>query len=158
MSFNLKDIPVLFFITGLHSDYHKPTDDIEKINFAGMVEVLYLAENIFASVNNAEKLHFQETKKDEDGNGNRPGRKGPTMGIIPDHAWGGTGLRIDGVTEGRPAWKGGLQTGDIITKMGEIEVTDIMTYMKALSTFEKGQTITIIYLRGEEELSTEITF
>jgi len=156
MSFYLKDIPVLFFITGLHSDYHKPTDDIEKINFPGMVDVLFLAENIFASVDNSKTLHFQETKKEM--GGDRPGRKGPTLGIIPDHAWGGKGLRIDGVTEGRPAWKGGLEAGDIITKMGEFEVTDIMSYMKALSNFEKGQTIEIRYLRGDEELSTSITF
>jgi hypothetical protein len=156
MSFYLKDIPVLFFITGLHSDYHKPTDDIEKINFAGMVDVLYLAENIFASVDNTTGLHFQETQKTEDGD--RPKRKGPTLGIIPDHAWGGKGLRVDGVTEGRPASKGGLEAGDIITKMGDFEVTDIMSYMKALSMFKQGETIELKYLRGDEELSTDITF
>lgn len=156
MSFYLKDIPVLFFITGLHSDYHKPTDDIEKINFAGMVDVLYLAENIFASVDNANGLHFQETQKTM--GGDRPGRKGPTLGIIPDHAWGGKGLRVDGVTEGRPASKGGLEAGDIIIKMGEFEITDIMTYMKALSMFKQGETIELRYLRDDGELSTEITF
>lgn len=156
MSFYLKDIPVLFFFTGLHNDYHKPTDDIEKINFAGMVDVLYLAENIFASVDNAKVLHFQKTKKTMAGD--RPRRKGPTLGIIPDHAWGGNGLRIDGVTEGRPASKGGLEAGDIITKMGEFEVTDIMSYMKALSMFKKGETIELHYLRRDEERSTNITF
>ncbi len=156
MSFYLKNIPVLFFITGLHSDYHKPTDDIEKINFPGMVDILYLAENIFASIDNSTVLHFQETKKEMDGN--RTKRKGPTLGIIPDHAWDGKGLRIDGVTEGRPAWKGGLKVNDIIIHMGEFEITDIMSYMKSLASFEKGQTIELYYLRGEEELSTEITF
>lgn len=155
LSFYLKDIPVLFFITGLHSDYHKPSDDIEKINFSGMTDVVYLAENIFASLNNCNKLNFQKTDKNPS---SRPSRKGPTLGIIPDLTGSDKGLRIDGIIDGKPASKGGLKTGDIIIKLGEEEVSDIMTYMKALSTFKKGESTEVHFIRNDEKLTTTITF
>ncbi|HPB01419.1 MAG TPA: M20/M25/M40 family metallo-hydrolase [Bacteroidales bacterium] len=155
MSFYLKDIPVLFFITGMHEDYHKPSDDTEKINRDGMADVLLIALEITEKLNKREKLHFQKT---ESASGNRGKRPGVTLGVIPDHAWEGKGMRIDAVTKGKTADQAGMLSGDIVIQIGESTVTDIMSYMKALSAFKKGDKTKITYLRGQIENSVEVVF
>jgi S1-C subfamily serine protease len=81
-----------------------------------------------------------------------------SLGIIPDHAWDGKGLRINGVTEGKPAFKAGLKDNDIILKIGDHEVTEIMSYMKALSYFKKGDKALLMIKRGEEIIMKEVQF
>ena len=81
-----------------------------------------------------------------------------TMGIMPSYASEGTGLKVDGVTEGRPGHKGGILTGDVIIKMGDYEIKDIQNYMDALGKFEKGQTIRIEVKRGTEIKTLDVTF
>ena len=70
----------------------------------------------------------------------------------------GKGMRIDGITEGKPASQAGLKPGDVVVRMGQVEVNDMMGYMKALSLFRKGQTTTVVVLRGGEEVESEVTF
>lgn len=154
MSFYNKKIPVLFFFTGMHSDYHKPSDDVEKINFKAMSDVMFLSENIIATLNDVDSLHFMPTES-QDGARKRPG---VTLGLIPDHAWTGKGLRIDGVTTGKTAEKSGLKAGDIIIAIGEKEISDIMTYMEVLGTYKKGDQAKITYLRGQIESCVEVIF
>ena len=86
------------------------------------------------------RLKFQETKASKE---DTPTFK-VTLGIMPDYTFVGTGLHIDGVTDGKPASKAGIQKGDIIRKLGEVDVTDIHAYMKGLSMFKKGDTTTVI--------------
>jgi len=154
-SFYLKDLPVLHFFTGQHEDYHKPSDDIDKINYEGIKEVQGFIEDIIANCDSKGKLEFTKTK-DEDS------RKAPnmsvTLGVIPDYMFDGKGMMISGVKEGRPAEKAGIQNGDIVLKMGEIEVVDMMAYMKALSEFKKGDKTKVIVKRGEEELEFIVEF
>ncbi len=153
-SFYLKNIPVLFFFTGQHSDYHKPSDDTELINFSGETQVLEVVLKMINTLDSQPKLTFQETKANED---NTP-RFTVTLGIMPDYTFEGEGLRADGVTDGKPASKAGLQKGDIIVGMGDMEVKNIQDYMKGLSQFKKGDTTTVRVKRGTEEKKLNVTF
>lgn len=154
-SFYLKDIPVLHFFTGTHSDYHKPTDDAEKINYPGIELVYNYVMDLIAVFNTMGELPFEKTK--EDTNENAP-RFTVTLGVIPDYVYTGKGMRIDGVSDGKPAAEAGLQAGDIVIKMGTYEVVDMMSYMKALSMFKKGDTTTVDVLRNESEMEFKVIF
>ncbi len=153
-SFYLKNIPVMFFFTGQHSDYHKPSDDVEKVNFSGAKQVLEFAARIIESLDKKPKLTFQETKANQD---NTPRFK-VTLGIMPDYTWEGEGVHVDGVTDGKPASKAGVKKGDVITGLGEFQVTTIQDYMKALAAFKKGDSTTVKVKRASEEKTLPVTF
>lgn len=153
-SFYLADIPVLHFFTGQHEDYHKPSDDTEKVNFEGMKIVSNYIFSIIKDLDNQPKLPFKKTKNESEV---VPEFK-VTLGVVPDYLFSGKGMRIDGVSEDKPAQKAGLQKGDIVVKMGDFEVTDIMSYMKSLSKFEKGQTAKVTIERGGKLKEVEVTF
>ena len=153
-SFYLADIPVLHFFTGQHEDYHKPSDDTEKVNFEGMEIVSNYIFSIIKDLDSQKKLPFRKTKNESEV---VPDFK-VTLGVVPDYLFSGKGMRIDGISEDKPAQKAGLQKGDIVVKMGEHEVTDMMTYMKSLSKFEKGQTAKVTIDRGGELKEVEVAF
>lgn len=153
-SFYLSDIPVLHFFTGQHEDYHKPSDDTERVNFEGMKMVSNYIFSIVKDLDSQKKLPFRKTKNESEV---VPDFK-VTLGVVPDYLFSGKGMRIDGISEDRPAQKAGLQKGDIVVKMGDYEVTDMMSYMKSLSKFEKGQTTTVTINRSEELKEVEVTF
>ncbi|MCG2418582.1 M28 family peptidase [Aequorivita sp. F47161] len=153
-SFYLADIPVLHFFTGQHEDYHKPSDDTEKVNFEGMKAVSNYIFSIIKDLDNQPKLPFRKTKNESEV---VPEFK-VTLGVVPDYLFSGKGMRIDGVSEDKPAQKAGLQKGDVVVKMGDFEVTDMMSYMKSLSKFEKGQTTLVTIKRNEELKEVEVTF
>lgn len=154
-SFYLKDMPVLHFFTGQHEDYHKPSDDFDKINYDGIKEIQGFIDDVIAQCDSKDKLEFTKTK-DEDS------KKAPkysvTLGVMPDYMYDGKGMMITSVREGRTAAKAGIQDGDIVIKMGEVEVTDMMAYMKALGQFKKGEKTIVIVKRGEEVLEFEVEF
>lgn len=156
-SFYLKNLPVLFFFTGAHQEYHKPSDDANLINYEGEMKVLTLAESIIAKIDEAPKLDFIQVANNPHAGNARSSFK-VTMGIIPDYAYDKGGIRIDGVTKGRPAEIAGIQTGDVIMKLGENSTADMQLYMKALGKFEKGQTIDAEVNRGTEKMILKITF
>jgi hypothetical protein len=153
-SFYLKNIPVLHFFTGQHSDYHKPSDDVEKINFKGEVKVLDYIIKLVEETEAMPKLTFTKTKSPDT---KSTGFK-VTMGVMPDYVFEGKGMRIDGVTEGKPGFKAGIKQGDVVVKLGDDAVDSVQTYMKALSKFKKGDSTTVKVLRGKEELTLNITF
>lgn len=152
-SFYQEDIPVLHFFTGTHEDYHKPSDDADRINYEGLVEVTDLIRDIANRI--PDHLSFQKTSDPD--NASTP-RFNVTLGIIPDYIFGGPGVKVDGVTEGRPAAIAGLQTDDIILMIGEYPIADIYAYMKALGAFNPGDKTTVTVKRGEEELTYDLTF
>lgn len=154
-SFYLKNIPVLHFFTGSHSDYHKPSDDWEKINFEGEVEVLKVIAKVIEELDATPKLAFLTTKSKS--MSTRSSFK-VTLGIMPSYSGDVEGLKIDGVSEGKPAEKAGLLAGDIIIQMGDIVVKDIQNYMEALGQFEKGQTVPVRFKRKDEVKSVNVTF
>lgn len=154
-SFYLKNIPVLFFFTGVHTDYHKPSDDADKINYTGELRIIQYILDLVKEYNNAGKLTFAKTR--EPNMGDSP-KFTVTLGVMPDYTYSGTGLKIDGVISGRIAEKAGMKAGDIITRIGEYEVTDINNYMKALSHFKKGDKTTLEYLEGGNKKTINIEF
>lgn len=153
-SFYLQDIPVLHFFTGQHVDYHKPSDDFEKLNYEGMLQISNYIFRVISSVNSQGKIAFTKTVNESD---DVPRFK-VTLGVIPDYLYDGKGMRIDGISENRPAQKAGLQKGDVVVQLGEHEVTDMKTYMRALSKFENGNTTTVKVDRNGEVIEAEITF
>jgi len=153
-SFYLQDIPVLHFFTGQHEDYPRPSDDYEKINFTGLAELTDYIEAIVREGDALDEIPFTKTKNDSE----KTPRFKVTLGVVPDYLFDGTGMRIDGVTEGKPAAKAKLQKGDIVLQLGNIEIKDMMDYMKALGEFEPGDITEAVILRGEETLSVEIRF
>ena len=153
-SFYLMDLPVLHFFTGQHEDYHKPSDDSEKLNYEGMQKI---SDYIFAIVLDLEddpKLAFRKTKNERE---DVPEFK-VALGVVPDYLFTGEGMRIDGVSEDKPAQKAGLQKGDVVKKLGDSTVVDMMSYMRALSSFEKGQKAKAIIERNGEKVEVEIEF
>jgi hypothetical protein len=153
-SFYLKDIPVLHFFTGQHSDYHKPSDDEFKINYKGMELVLRFIVRTVEFTFHYPKLTFTKTRNPDTGKASFK----VTMGVMPDYTFEGPGMRIDGVTDNKPAHKAGLVKGDIVIRLGEIGVKDVMSYMKALSKFKKGDTTEVEILRNNESKVYSITF
>lgn len=153
-SFYLQDLPVLHFFTGQHEDYHKPGDDAGKLNYEGMVKIAATIERLATQLDESEKLAFTKTKDES----TETPRFTVSLGVVPDYLFSGVGMRIDGVSEGKPAQVAGLQKGDIVTKLGENTVSDMMSYMKALSGFEKGNETMVTVKRGDEELNLPIKF
>ena len=154
-SFYLKDIPVLHFFTGSHSDYHKPGDDADKVNYSGIKNILDYTYVLIDSLNSLGKINFTKTK--EDNNDNTP-RFTVTMGVIPDYVYSGKGMRIDGVSDGKPAQKAGIMAGDIVLKLGEYEIVDMMAYMQALGKLKKGDKTVVVILRNETQMELPIQF
>lgn len=154
-SFYRKDIPVLFFFTGLHTDYHKPTDDGDKINYTGELHIIRFIEDLVKASSKEGKLAFQKTRETSTMS---TARFSVTLGIMPDYTFSGGGVRVDGVSDGRPAQKAGIQTGDIIVQLGEYSTDSMETYMQALSKFKKGDLTKVKYKRGNELLEGDVQF
>jgi hypothetical protein len=153
-SFYLKDIPVLFFFTGMQKDYHKATDDADKINFIGEYRVIQYIENILKETNSDQKIAFLKTREPK----METAHFSVTLGFMPDYSFSGKGVRIDAVIEGKIAEKVGMKSGDIITRLGEYPVNDIYGYMDALSKFKKGDATKATVMRGNEPLSFDVVF
>lgn len=154
-SFYRKDIPVLFFFTGLHTDYHRPSDDWNKINYAGEWAILKFAYSILNNPATSGKIPFLKTREQTVGSSTR---FSVSMGIMPDYTYSGNGVRVDGVSEGKPAQAVGIKAGDIVTELGDNKTSSVDTYMKALSKYKKGDTVSVKVKRGNEELTFTITF
>ena len=153
-SFYLVDIPVLHFFTGQHSDYHKPGDDSEKLNYAGMEKISAYIFDVISDLNDNGKLAFRKTKNESE---NTPRFK-VGLGVIPDYLFDGKGMRIDGISEGRVAEKAGLQKGDIVIQLGDSIVNNMMSYMRALSVFDKGDKTNVIVTRNGKAVKKTIQF
>ena len=154
-SFYLQNIPVVFLFSGQHKDYHKPSDTEDKINYAGMVDVVNYTMALIGELNDKGKLAFTKTKDD---NVDSAPKFKVTLGVIPDYTFDGEGMRIDAVKDDRPAAKAGLKSGDIVLKLGDVKVTEMGTYMKALAQFNKGDKTKVTIKRGTEVMEKEIEF
>ncbi|TBN03982.1 M28 family peptidase [Hyunsoonleella flava] len=153
-SFYNADIPVLHFFTGQHEDYHKPTDDFDKLNYKGMQTISNYIFEVISDLDDNGKLPFRKTKNESE----ETPRFKVGLGVIPDYLYDGKGMRIDGISEDKPAQKAGLQKGDIVVKLGDSAVVDMMSYMKALATFKKGDTTKVVVDREGEQVEAKIEF
>ncbi|MEO8514548.1 MAG: M20/M25/M40 family metallo-hydrolase [Ignavibacteria bacterium] len=155
-SFYAKDIPVLFFFTGLHKDYHKPTDDWQFINAEGEAKVLNMVVGVVNYIDKLSgKIDFIKVseEKKETNMGFRV-----TLGVIPDYSSTKEGLEITGVKSGGVAEKAGLQAGDVITKLGQYDIKNIYDYTDALSKFKPGEDSEVTFMRGTETKTVKFTF
>ena len=153
-SFYLQDIPVLHFFTGQHENYHKPSDDSDLINYKGLDLISNYIFSIISDLDDNGKLPFRKTKNESQ----ESPRFKVSLGVIPDYLYDGKGMRIDGVSSGRPAEIAGFIKGDVITKLGEAKIDDMMSYMKALSKLKSGDLVKVEYKRDNKISSKNVTF
>lgn len=154
-SFYAKQVPVLFFFTGTHLDYHKPTDTAEKINYSGLNQITKYVSEIVKTVDaNPKKPTYAVAKS----SGTGTGRTGfnVTLGTIPGYAESNDGMVIDGVREDSPAAKSGLKAGDKITKLAGKEVRNVSDYTVILGELKAATEYEIVVLRGAEKLTLKI--
>ena len=153
-SFYLQDLPVLHLFTGQHEDYHKPSDDAELINYDGLLLVVKYIDRLVDQLDQEPKLAFTKTK---DSSGDSP-RFSVSLGVVPDYLYDGEGMRIDGVSEDKPAQAAGLMKGDVIVQLGDSTVVDMMSYMRALSAFKAGDSAKVIYQRDGAKTEVSVEF
>lgn len=153
-SFYLNDIPVLHFFTGQHEDYHKPSDDADKLNYEGMELISDYIFDVIAELDNSGKLAFRKTKDDS----GEMARFKVGLGVVPDYLFDGKGMRIDGLREDTPASRAGLLKGDVVIKLGDSTITDIYGYMRALSVFEEGDRTKVVVDRNGEKIEADLEF
>jgi hypothetical protein len=156
-AFYSEKIPVLFFFTGIHDDYHAPTDDIEKINLNGEKLVIdYAGKVIIDFANTNSTLTFKEDRSMQSGS---PRKYKVTLGVIPDFTYTGQdGFRIDGARKDSPADKAGMIKGDIIQSIDGKSVNNIQDYMLRMENVEPGQTIAVEFLRNNLKQKVNVTF
>lgn len=153
-SFYSKKIPVFHFFTGTHNDYHRPSDDAERINVPGMRRIVDMVTEAALRIAETEKRpSYLEVKGSAqiERSGDRP-----YFGSIPDFAQGGEGYALMGVTKGSPAERGGLKSGDIIIKLGESKIGSLEDFDSALRKFKTGDKVPVTVKRGKEEVKLEV--
>ncbi|MEW6702266.1 MAG: M28 family peptidase, partial [Bacteroidota bacterium] len=150
-SFSNKNIPVLFFFTGTHPDYHKPSDDPEKINTYGVEKVASFVFDVALAIDQFEKR--PDYVKVEESTSRSATRARVTVGTVPEFGYSGSGYKLSGVTEGGPAAKAGIKAGDIIIKFGTKSVGNIYDFMYAVQDYKAGDKVDVVVLRDGKEMS-----
>ncbi|MFL6373441.1 MAG: M20/M25/M40 family metallo-hydrolase [Pyrinomonadaceae bacterium] len=154
-SFYAKKIPVLFFFTGTHNDYHKPSDTADKINYTGEHQIVDYIQSIIKAVDqNPQRPTYTVAKTAMQG-----GRSGfnISLGTIPNYADSDTGLLLDGVRDGSPAAKAGVKAGDRVIKLAGHEVRNVMDYTYVLGEMKADVEYEMVVVRGTETLTLKIT-
>jgi hypothetical protein len=154
-SFYIRDVPVLFFFTGTHDDYHKPSDTAEKINSAGTSRVAAFVRDIaLAIADEPQRIAFTKVKAES-----RPAGRGfrVYLGTVPSYGDSNDGLKLDGVRPGSPAEKAGLRAGDVIIKIGNLPIKNVYDYTYALGELRAGEEITVVIRRDGREQTLRIT-
>jgi hypothetical protein len=159
-SFYLKDVPVLFAFTGTHKDYHRPTDDTERINFEGMGRIANVGELLLLDfARRPRRPEFVKSAAGDHGSGGAdPARLSVSvyLGTMPDYADGTKGVKLAGVREGSPAEKGGLQGGDIIIEFGGKPIGTINDYMESMGKYKPDDEVTLKVKRGEKDVELKV--
>ena len=158
MSFVTKKIPVLFFFSGLHSDYHKPSDTWEKINSDGAVRVLALVADVSQQLASApERPGFITVLEDKPaGAVGGGGGYGPYFGSVPDFGQVENGVRFSDVRPGSPAAKAGLKAGDVLIQFGDKQIKNLYDFTDALRRSKVGDVVEVKVLRGQETITVSV--
>lgn len=154
-SFYSKQVPVLFFWTGTHEDYHKPSDTADKINYEGEARIVSFVGNVIRDIDKSDKRPTYTVARSES-QGRSTGFR-VYLGTIPNYADSNDGLKLDGVRDDSPASKAGLKAGDKIVKMAGHEVKNVYDYTYALGEMKAGQEYEVEIVRGNERLTLRIT-
>jgi hypothetical protein len=154
-SFYAKQIPVLFFWTGTHDDYHKPSDTADKINYEGEARIVSFIARIVRDIDKSDKRPTYTVAK-SDSQGRSTGFR-VYLGTIPNYADASDGLKLDGVRDDSPAARAGLKAGDKVVKLAGREVKNVYDYTYALGEMRAGQEYEIEVMRDGRRLSMKIT-
>ena len=158
-NFYRKDVPSLFFFTGIHKDYHTPRDEANLVNYEGLKLISDLAEKVIDNAaNRNDRFEFRELPKLEEESERTPARMKVSLGIMPDYSHQGSGLKIDSVIDKRPAKNSGMKDGDVVIKIQDTMIDDIYKYMEILSKIEPGSKVQATVLRNNEELNIDVQF
>ena len=151
-SFYREDIPVLFFFTGAHQDYHKPSDDWDKIDYQGEKEILNFVYDLIVQLStNKEKPIFTEITNDN--SDNQSPSFNVTLGVIPSYGSQKIGMEIDGISrKNGPADKAGMKKGDIIIEINNKKIRNIYDYMARLAELNSGDKIIVKIIRNKIEM------
>ena len=153
-SFYGKKIPVLFFFTGSHEDYHKPSDTAEKINYVGVAVIVYFVTDVVRSIDQGVQRPTYTVAKTTPMGGGR----GFTisLGTVPSYTESTDGMLLDGVRDGSPAFKAGLKPGDKIVKLAGKEIRNVSDYTFILGEMKAGEEYEVVVMRGTERLAMKI--
>jgi acetylornithine deacetylase/succinyl-diaminopimelate desuccinylase-like protein len=155
-SFYGAKVPVLFFFTGSHKDYHRPSDDFDKLNIPGMRRIVEMVVDVTATLAEADgRPAYQEVKGFADMI--RSGGDRPYFGSIPDFAQDQPGYALSGVSKGGPADRAGLKAGDIIVQFGDSKIGNLEDFDSALRKYKAGDKVPLIVKRASEELKLDVT-
>lgn len=156
-SFYRKKIPVLFFWTDTHEDYHRPSDTADKINIAGMRKIVFLAEKVIVELSTDAKRpeYVQVASSMKSTLGGGP--KGPKLGIVPNYDEAKEGVSVGSLVDGGAAGKAGVKAGDLIVDIAGRKVTNLTTYMAIMGQQKAGQAIDIIVVRDEKRVTLKVT-
>ncbi len=155
MSFSQAKVPTFFFFTGVHGEYHRPTDTADRINFKGMAQLAAYGKTVAADLANGETVpafDAETAKVPMKGDG---GPMRISFGTLPDYSENPKGFRITGVSKGSTAEAIGMQAGDIMVQFGDRPVKSIYDYMGALGAFKAGDKAVIQWLRGDTLMKAE---
>jgi len=155
-SFSNVGIPVLFFFTGLHPQYHRPTDTVDLINFEGMNQIVDLAEAVVERWTTMPRPTFVRPPKSAFALLGQRRSTGPRLGFMPGDYDAKNGVPVGDVNANSPAEKGGIMKGDVITKIGDDNVTDMETYMGAMRKLKIGDKVKIQAKRGKETVTLDV--
>lgn len=153
-SFYSKQVPVLFFWTGTHDDYHKPSDTADKINYEGEARIVSFVERIVRDIDKSDKRPTYTVAKSE-AQGRASGFR-VYLGTIPNYADSNDGLKLDGVRDDSPAAKAGLKAGDRVVKLAGRDVKNVYDYTYALGEMKAGQEYEVEVMRDGQRLTMKI--
>ncbi|MEW4561346.1 M28 family peptidase [Bremerella sp. JC770] len=154
-SFYAKQLPVLALFTGTHNDYHRPSDDADKINYEGMARIIDYAVDFLLAIDKADdrpKYVAVETKQPEMRGGSRP-----YFGSIPDFTVVGKGYGIQGASPGSPAADAGIKGGDILVDLGGNRIGGLEDFDAALRKFKAGDKVEVVVMRDGKEVKLTVT-
>jgi hypothetical protein len=156
-TFLKREIPAVHLFSGLHEDYHKPSDDLERFEVEGARRVVVLGLELLRRIQSVEALAWVEPATDEADAPQRSAGWSVRFGSVPDYAYEGKGLLLSGTSGGSPAEKAGLLKGDVVVQVGEVEVENIYDFMHALQIYKPGDVVLTKYVRDGEEREVRIT-
>lgn len=154
-SFYVRDVPVLFFFTGTHDDYHKPTDTADKINSEGERQVVeFVREAVIAVAEEPKRIAFTKVKTES-----KPTGRGfrVYLGTVPNYSDQSDGMKLDGVRSASPAERAGLRAGDIVVMLGKTPIKNVYDYTYALGEMRGGEEVEVVIRRDGREMSMKIT-
>ena len=159
MSFTVRQVPVLFFFSGLHADYHKPSDTWDKVDARDGVKVVQLVASIARELDNVKEkpLFVRVAEPATHGMAGGGGGYGPYFGSVPDMGESENGVKFADVREGSPAAKAGFKGGDVLVEFGDKKIDNLYDFTYALRDHKPGDKVNVTVLRTSERLTREVT-